>query len=175
MVLYHGRPAVRIALLVLSWGLLSGAIPAAAQSGWHEEVTVTAATEPLGFDAQSRVVHVVTREQIARLPVRSVADALALVAAVDVRSRGADGLQADFSIRGASFGQTLVLVDGVRINDAQSGHHNGDIPVTLDDIERIEVMGGAGSSLHGADALGGTINIITRRDRRAARAVVGGG
>jgi len=174
MVLYHGRPGVRIALLVLSWGLWATA-PATAQSGWQEEVTVTAATEPLSFDGQSRVVHVVTREQIARLPVRSVADALALVAAVDVRSRGADGLQADFSIRGASFGQTLVLVDGVRINDAQSGHHNGDIPVTLEDIERIEVMGGAGSSLHGADALGGTINIITRRDRRTPRAVLGGG
>ena len=175
MVLYHGRRGSRAASLMLSWGLAFSAVPAGAQSAWKEEVTVTASTEPLSFDAQSRVVQVVTREQIARLPVRSVADALALVAAVDVRSRGADGLQADFSIRGASFGQTLVLVDGVRINDAQSGHHNGDIPVTLDDIERIEVMGGAGSSLHGADALGGTINIITRRDRRGPRAVLGGG
>ena len=175
MILYHGRRGARALLWFIGSTALLMSAPAGAQSGWHEDVTVTAATEPLSFDAQSRVVHVVTREQIARLPVRSVADALALVAAVDVRSRGADGLQADFSIRGASFGQTLVLVDGVRINDAQSGHHNGDIPVTLDDIERIEVLGGAGSSLHGADALGGTINIITRRDRRAPRAVVGGG
>ena len=52
----------------------------------------------------------------------------------------------------------LVLVDGVRLNDAQSGHHNGDIPVPLDAVERIEVLYGPGSSLFGADAFGGTIN-----------------
>jgi iron complex outermembrane receptor protein len=56
----------------------------------------------------------------------------------------------------------LVLVDGVRLNDAQSGHHNGDIPVPLDAIERIEVLHGPGSSLFGADAFLGVINIKTR-------------
>ena len=57
-----------------------------------------------------------------------------------------------------------MLVDGVRLNDPQSGHHNSDIPVPLESIERIEVLLGPGSSLFGADAFGGTINIITRRD-----------
>ena len=63
----------------------------------------------------------------------------------------------------AALGQMLVLVDGVRLNDAQSGHHNGDIPVPLDLVERIEVLYGPGSSLFGADAFGGTVNVITRR------------
>ena len=78
--------------------------------------------------------------------------------------------RATFAMRGASFGQMLVLVDGVRLNDAQSGHHNGDIPVPLDDVERIEVLHGPGSSLFGADAFGGTINVITRRRHRSAAA-----
>ena len=60
---------------------------------------------------------------------RSIADLLRLASAIDVRARGERGVQTDFSIRGAGCGQMLVLVDGVRINDAQSGHHNGDIPV----------------------------------------------
>ena len=78
------------------------------------------------------------------------------------RSRGARA-QADFSLRGASFGQVLVLVDGVRLNNSQTGHHNGDLPVPFESIERIEVLLGAGTSLYGADAVGGTINIVTRQ------------
>ena len=61
------------------------------------------------------------------------------------------------------FGQALVLVNGARLNDAQSGHHNGDIPVSLLDVERIEVLLGGGASVHGADAVGGAVNVITRR------------
>ena len=63
---------------------------------------------------------------------------------VDVRCAGERGVQTDFAVRGANFGQMLVLVDGVRLNDAQSGHHNGDIPVPLDAVERIEVLHGPG-------------------------------
>ena len=177
MPLYHAARGSR----TLGAAALALAVPHAAAaapqdpSSWRETVTVTAEASPLTFDAQSRVLYVITREQIARLPVRSVGDALALLAPVDVRTRGVDGMQADYSVRGASFGQALVLLDGVRLNDAQSGHHNSDIPVVLDDIERIEVLAGAGSSLHGADAFGGTINIVTRRDRRRARVAAGAG
>src|SRR5688572_22294857 len=69
----------------------------------------------------------------------------------------------------------LVLVDGVRLNDAQSGHHNGDIPVPLDAVERIEVLYGPGSSLFGADAFGGTVNVITRRAVESPSLFVQGG
>jgi iron complex outermembrane receptor protein len=72
-------------------------------------------------------------------------------------------VQADLSVRGSGFEQVLILVDGVRIKDAQTGHHAADIPVALDDIARVEVLRGTGSSLYGADAVGGTINIVTRR------------
>jgi outer membrane cobalamin receptor len=143
---------------------LNGAASTLAQTQpVRETVVVTGHAAPAPFKNVSRAVAVLTREQIARLPVRSVAEVLQYLGSVDVQSRGAMGTQADFSIRGASFGRTLVLVNGMRINDAQSGHHNADVPVPLDDIERIEVLYGPGSSLYGADAFGGTINIITRR------------
>ena len=74
-------------------------------------------------------------------------------------------MQSDFSIRGATFGQHVVLVDGFRINDSQSGHHNGELPAALFAIDRIEVVNGPGSAVHGADAVGGIVNVITRRDR----------
>src|SRR5688572_3582502 len=65
------------------------------------------------------------------------------------------------------------MVDGIRLNDSQSGHHNGDIPVGIDRIERIEIVRGTGSSLYGADAVTGTINIITGAP--GTRATVNGG
>lgn len=144
--------------------ILSAARPAPVEAQpprLHESVIVSGAAEPVPFDSVGRAVWVLTRTDIARLPVRSIEDVLRFASSVDVRTRG-PYVQADFSIRGGSFGQTLVLVDGLRLNDAQSGHHNSDFPFTLDDIERVEVLLGTGSSLYGADAFGGTINIITR-------------
>jgi len=159
---------IRVAGLTLAAALLAGPV-AGGQPPVRETVIVTGHASPEPFRNLSRAVSVLTREQIARLPVRSIAEALQYLASVDVQSRGAMGVQADFSVRGAAFGRTLVLVNGVRINDAQSGHHNGDIPVPLDEVERIEVLYGPGSSLYGADAFGGTINIITRRPDRQRR------
>lgn len=95
-----------------------------------------------------------------RLLFRNWADALRLDPSVDLQQR-APGTQADLSIRGSSFGQTLVLVDGIRINDAQSGHHNLDLPIPFESVEKIEVLHGSGSTLYGADAVGGAVNFIT--------------
>jgi iron complex outermembrane recepter protein len=167
--------AHRPALIVLGIVAALGVIPASAQDPIQEHVVVTATATPVGFAEVARSVVVLTREQIQRLPVRSVAELLAYVATVDVRTRGPAGLQADFSVRGASFGQTLVLVDGIRLNNPQSGHHNSDIPVLVQDIERVELLAGAGASLHGADAFGGAINIITRRDGRTRQGSISAG
>src|ERR1017187_9317098 len=79
----------------------------------------------------------------------------------DLRQRAADGVQADLSIRGSSFGQTLVLLNGQRMNDAQSGHHDMDIPVPLEAVSRVEVLRGSGSTMYGSDAVAGAVNIIT--------------
>ena len=128
-----------------------------------QEVIVTATAAPVAPEWTGRTVVVITADDLARLGINVLADALRLVPGMDVRARGPWDVQTDFSIRGATFGQQLVLIDGVRLNDSQSGHHNGDIPAAAAGIDRIEVVTGPGSALHGADALGGVINVVTRR------------
>jgi len=140
-----------------------------------DSVTVTGHAEDVPFQTLARTVVVMTREEIQRLPAESIADVIAYAASVDVQSRGPFGVQSDFALRGATFGQTLVLVNGVRLNDSQTGHHNGDIPVPLNQIERIEIVMGPGSSLYGADAFGGTINVITRTTGSAREATITAG
>jgi iron complex outermembrane receptor protein len=159
----RARAARCVGLGLVVAGVFLGPTTAAAQDAFRQTVVVTASATPVELGSVTRTMTVITREQIASLPASSVADVLRLAASVDVRARGVRGVQSDFAVRGATFGQMLVLVDGVRLNDAQSGHHNGDIPVPLDAVERIEVLYGPGSSLFGADAFGGTVNVITRR------------
>lgn len=78
---------------------------------------------------------------------------------VDLQSRALkSGMQTDFALRGSTYSQVLILLNGIRINDPQTAHHNSDIPFTKFDIKRIEVIPGAGSSLFGADAIAGAIN-----------------
>jgi len=151
------------------------AVPLArAQNTFHQTVVVTATARPVELGRVTRTLMVITREQIEALPAKTVADVLRLASSIDVRARGVRGVQTDFALRGANFGQMLVLVDGVRLNDAQSGHHNGDIPVPIDLVDRIEVLYGPGSSLFGADAVGGTVNIITRREAESSVVLEGG-
>lgn len=95
-------------------------------------------------------------------PFSSVIEALSLLP-LDLQSRSIkSGIQTDFSLRGSNFQGVLVLIDGQRINDPQTGHHNSDIPITCEDVERIEVIPGVSSSLFGPDAIGGAINILTK-------------
>jgi iron complex outermembrane receptor protein len=140
-----------------------------------QTVVVAAATQPVPLDMLARAVTVLTRDEISRLPNWSIADVLRLAGSVQVRSRGSFGTQSDLSVRGGGFGQVLVLVDGIRLNDSQSGHHNADIPVAIDRIDRIEILRGTGSSLYGADAVVGAINIITRQDAGPPAAWIAGG
>ncbi len=133
------------------------------------DVTVVGAatTSPIDLKALPRPASIFTRADLQTLGISSAVDALRLLPGVDVRSRGPMDVQADFSLRGSTFGQNLVLVDGIRINDSQSGHHNGELPIPVSAIDHIEVVNGASSSAHGADALGGVINIVTRKDTHA--------
>jgi iron complex outermembrane receptor protein len=121
---------------------------------------VTGTYEPLPLDEMDRAVLSLD----ARSPgliLNSLVDLLQLDPSLDLQERAPNGVQADLSIRGSSYGQTLVLVNGQRMDDAQSGHHDMDIPVPLDSVVRVEVMKGSGSTMYGSDAVGGVINIIT--------------
>ena len=125
--------------------------------------TVTVVASRTHVSGVVRSVDVITREQIAASAARNLADVLSTVMGVDVYGRSA--AQADVSIRGSSPEQIVVLVDGVRMTDVQSAHYTLDVGVPLESIERIEVLRGIGSALYGPDAVGGVINVVTRRNQ----------
>ena len=104
-----------------------------------QDVFVSATVSELD-GAPPRTTAVVTRDELQKLGVTSVIEGLRLIPGLDPRARGPREVQTDLSIRGATFGQSLVLVDGFRLNDSQSGHHNAEIPVPAGAIDRIEVV-----------------------------------
>ena len=95
------------------------------------------------------------------LAAESPQDLLRQDSSVFLEERGAGGGQADIVLRGGSFEQTLVLLNGFRINDSQTSHHNLDLPVPLEAMDSIQVLEGAGSTLHGLDALTGVVDFLT--------------
>ncbi len=133
-----------------------------AQSHTLPEIIVTSPQFPIPLTERSQHIDVIEAEELERLAVRSVDEALRLISGVDVSQRGPFGVQADISLRGAGFEQTLFLINGMRINDPQTGHFHSDLPISLSDIERIEVMPGGASAIYGAGGFGGVINIVTK-------------
>ena len=126
-----------------------------------EEVVVSAQRAPVAFSQVARIVKVIGKDEIQSAPVQSLQDLLEYSLNVDVRQRGNYGVQADISIRGGSFDQVLILLNGININDPQTGHHSLNLPVSFDAIERIEILEGPASRIYGPNAFSGAINIIT--------------
>lgn len=125
-------------------------------------VVVTASRVPLELSNVARTVDVMHAHDLQRLPVRSIQDALVFVPGVDLRTRGPYGAQSDVSIRGGSYEQTTVLLNGMRLTDPQTGHHQLNLPLAPLDIDRIEVVKGGASRLFGPGAMDGVVNIIPR-------------
>ena len=130
-----------------------------------DEIIIAENRIQLPYSEQSRSIALVDRKTIQQTPVISVADMLHYVGGVDVRTRGANGVQADIGIRGGTFDQTLVLVNGIKISDPQTGHHSLNLPVDLGNIERIEVLKGPGARTFGQNAFSGAVNIITAKPK----------
>jgi iron complex outermembrane recepter protein len=126
-----------------------------------ETVVVTGTWQAVPLEESDRSVSVYPLHD-SFLLFGSIADALDLDSSVQVQARAPNGLQGDLSIRGGSAAQTLFLLDGIRLSDAQSAHHDMDIPVPLDAIDRIEILRGSGSVLYGSEAVTGVVDVITR-------------
>ncbi len=126
-----------------------------------DEVIVSAQKAPVVYSQLSRLVTTVNRDEIKLMPVSSINELLVHLAGVDIRQRGANGIQADISIRGGSFDQNLILLNGMNISDPQTGHHSLNLPIDLNSAERIEILEGPGSRIFGPNAFSGAINIIT--------------
>jgi iron complex outermembrane receptor protein len=126
----------------------------------HETIVVTGEPQAVPLEETDRAISAMDTREAPQL-FGNWTSYLQLDPSLDLQQRGTNGVQGDLSIRGGSAGQTLVLVNGFRVNDAQTSHHNLDLPLPLDSLQRVEVMRGAGSTLYGADAVGGTVNFIT--------------
>ncbi len=129
------------------------------------EVTITANFQEAETRKVARNISVITAKDIENAPVKTLDGILQYALNVDVRSRGPMGVQADISIRGGHYDQTLIMLDGVKLNDPQTGHHSLNLPISLDQVERIEVLQGGGSRVYGPAAFAGVINIISKTNQ----------
>ena len=127
-----------------------------------KEVIVSSTRIDLPLSENARSIQVITRENIRQAGVTTIADLLQQVAGVDIRRRGIAGMQADLYIRGGSFDQTLLLIDGIKLDDAQTGHHTLNLALPLEVIERIEIIKGPAARIFGQNAFTGAINIVTK-------------
>ncbi len=127
-----------------------------------DPVTVTASIQPRNVSQTGRNIISFNGDQFANLPVHSIDELLRYLPGMEVQMRGPMGAQSDIVLRGGTFQQVLVLLDGVRINDPNTGHFSSYIPIAPAEIERIEVLKGASSAIYGSEAVGGVVHIITK-------------
>tara|TARA_R110002074_G_scaffold44847_1_gene116644 strand:- start:314 stop:2134 length:1821 start_codon:yes stop_codon:yes gene_type:complete len=128
-----------------------------------QEVIITSTRIDLPFKENSRTIDIISSEDIKNSATTNVADLLQQVAGVDIRRRGTAGSQADVYIRGGSFDQTLLLIDGIKMDDAQTGHHTMNAALPIEVIERIEIIKGPAARVFGQNAFTGAINIVTKK------------
>ena len=127
-----------------------------------DDIEVTASRAPLALGQAARMVTVLTRDDIQAAPVQSINDLLKYAAGVDVRQRGPLGAQTDVGIRGGTQEQMTILLNGINICDPQTGHNAFDLPCSLSDIERIEILEGPAARVYGTSSLMGAVNIVTK-------------
>src|SRR5580700_5793330 len=126
-----------------------------------QSITVTTTLEPLPLAESDRSVNLIApRDQ--PFTANSVVDYLRQDSSLNLQARAPNGVQADLSLRGTTFEQSLILLNGLRINDPETGHLNLDIPIPLDAVTRIDILHGSGSTFYGSDAIGGAVNILTQ-------------
>lgn len=148
-------------------GFLSGTSTFAQTTGSEAEieldpVTITSSINPVKVSKTGRNILILKGEQFSKLPVHSIDELLRYIPGIEIQARGPQGSQSDIVLRGGTFQQVLVIVDGIRLNDPNTGHFTSYIPIAPTEIERIEVLKGASSAIYGSEAVGGVIHIITK-------------
>ena len=136
--------------------------PLTAQETVLDEVIVSSPRIELSMGQQSRSVITITAKEIAESGANTLIDVLSDVAGIELRSRGAQDVQSDIYIRGGGFDQVLLLIDGIKVDNPQTGHHTLNAILPIEMIERVEILKGAAGRVYGQNAFSGAINIVTK-------------
>ena len=136
--------------------------PLTAQETVLDEVIVSSPRIELSMGQQSRSVTTITAKEIAESGANTLIDVLSDVAGIELRSRGAQDVQSDIYIRGGGFDQVLLLIDGIKVDNPQTGHHTLNAILPIEIIERVEILKGAAGRVYGQNAFSGAINIVTK-------------
>lgn len=145
-------------------GLWVGLGLAAQTEEWKlnlDSVTVQASRMHIPANRMGKYVTILEKEDLEKLPGNSLDELLRTIPGLEMQMRGIGGAQADISVRGSTFNQVLVLLDGIRVNDPLTGHFSSYIPVPVSSVSRIEVLRGPAAAQFGSDAVGAVINIVT--------------
>ena len=127
-----------------------------------DSITIKSSRIDLPFKENSRTISIITSETINESPAANLVELLQQEAGIDVRRQGIYGMQSDLYVRGGGFDQTLLLIDGIKVEDPQTGHHTLNIALPLEVIKRIEIIKGPAARIFGQNAFTGAINIVTK-------------
>ena len=155
--------AVAAVAVVLAHGTAMAQADEERETRTLPDVQVLAADSLFGTPEPAAVL---TAEDLQHSFVRTVGDILAMLPAVDVRTRGVGDVQADLSVHGGTFDQMVVMLNGINISDAQTGHHNMDLPVDVSMVERVELLTPSQMMARGVVAFSGGVNIVVCEEYR---------
>lgn len=125
------------------------------------EIIITGRGNPFDYFKRNQSMTMLRADKLVSLPARSLSEALSYTSGVDVRQRGLNGMQADIGIRGGSFEQTLILVNGFKMVDPQTGHHGMNIPFTINAVDQVEIFKGPATHMFGQSSLSGAVNFVS--------------
>lgn len=125
------------------------------------ELEIVSSANSTIFKNINRDIRVIQHDEIKSAPVSSIDELLRIYGGVDIRSRGPMGVQSDINLRGGTFDQGLIMINGVPLNDPQTGHHNLNQTFNLFNIDKIEIIEGSGARWLGTNSFSGGINLIS--------------
>mgnify|MGYP001428056576 FL=1 len=129
-----------------------------------DEVVINSGRILIPFSDENRNLIIIDSIFLNNSSAKNLSEILQQVIGVDIRRRGNDDIQSDLYIRGGSFDQTLLLINGIKVEDSQTGHHQMNLSVPIDLIDKIEILKGPGSRIFGMNAFNGAVNIITKKN-----------
>ena len=129
-----------------------------------DEVIINSGRILIPFSDENRNLIIIDSVFLNNSSAKNLSEILQQVIGVDIRRRGNDDIQSDLYIRGGSFDQTLLLINGIKVEDSQTGHHQMNLSVPIELIDKIEILKGPGSRIFGMNAFNGAVNIITKKN-----------